>query len=433
MERMALNQLLKWKESPTRKPLLLAGARQVGKTWLMREFGRRNFKNVAYLNFESSTRLKKLFEEDFTIDRIIATVEIETNQKIEAKDTLIIFDEIQEANRGLTSLKYFYEQAPQYFIVAAGSLLGISMQKETSFPVGKVDLQQLHPISFSEFLISTGQERLAKELEAKNWAVISVFHDKLIELLRLYYFIGGMPEVVSNYLMHKDLQACRTIQQKILAGYQLDFGKHVPGNLLPRIRLVWNNLVSQLAKENKKFIYGQVKKGSRAKEFELAINWLISAGLLIKVSRIKKGVLPLNAHADLDAFKLFFVDIGLLNAMAELEASALVEKNKILTEFKGALTEQYVCQQLVTSIGANLFYWSAANGSAEVDFVIQQQNAIVPIEVKAEENLKSKSLQVFVEKFKTPEAIRLSMSPYRKQDWMTNIPLYGTHSITSAD
>lgn len=427
MERQAFDQLLKWKYSTVRKPLILKGARQVGKTWLMKAFGTKEFEKVVYLNFESSTRLKKLFEGDFDIQRIITAAEIESNQKIEPQNTLIIFDEIQEATRGLTSLKYFYEQAPQYYIIAAGSLLGLSMQHESSFPVGKVDLLELYPLSFTEFVHNLGETTLLKELNDRNWSVISVFHDRLAELLRLYYFVGGMPEVVADYIQNKDLSSSRSLQERIVAGYENDFGKHVPNTALPRVRLVWTHLVGQLAKENKKFVYGLVKKGARAKEFELAINWLVDAGLVVKVNRIEKATLPLNAYADIDAFKLFFVDIGLLNALAKLDAKVLLEKNKILTEFKGALTEQYVCQQLACK--TQLFYWSVANSLAEVDFVIQQKNEVIPIEVKAEENLKSRSLRVFVDKFKTKKAVRLSMSPYRKQDWMTNIPLYGVSSI----
>lgn len=427
MNRFAFQELLTWKNSKIRKPLIIQGARQVGKTWLMKEFGKREFQNVVYLNFESSSRLRELFIADFNIERIIAIIEIEVKQKIDAQNTLLIFDEIQEAEKGLTALKYFYEQAPEYFIVAAGSLLGISNQKNSSFPVGKVDLMSLFPMSFMEFLENVGEERLVNLLQNKNWELITVFHDKLVEILRLYYFVGGMPEVVFNYVENKNLDTVRTIQQRIITGYENDFAKYAPNDIVPRIRLVWNTLISQLAKENRKFVYGQIKKGARAKDFETAINWLVDAGLVLKVNRIEKPTLPLNAYADFDAFKLFFIDIGLLNAIGDLDQRILLEKNNILTEFKGALTEQFVCQQL--KIKKKLYYWIASNATAEVDFVLQSQNEIIPIEVKAEENLKSKSLKVYVEKYAPKTAIRTSMSEYRQEDWLVNIPLYGISEI----
>ena len=427
MNRLAIQELITWKNAKIRKPLIIQGARQVGKTWLMKEFGKQEFRNVAYLNFESSNRLKEIFLSDFNIERIIAVIEIEVKQKIDPQNTLLIFDEIQEAERGLTALKYFYEQAAEYHIVAAGSLLGISTQKNNSFPVGKVDFMSMFPMSFMEFLGNIGERQLVNQLQNKNWELIAVFHEKLVEILRLYYFIGGMPEAVSNYIDYKNLDTVRSIQQKILAGYENDFAKHAPNEIVPRIRLVWNALISQLAKENKKFIYGQIKKGGRAKDFETAINWLVDAGLVLKVNRIEKPILPLNAYADFDAFKLFLLDIGLLNAIADLDQIILLEKNNILIEFKGALTEQFVCQQL--KIKKDLYYWTASNATAEVDFVLQSQNEIIPIEVKAEENLKSKSLKVYVEKYTPKTAIRTSMSKFRQEDWLTNVPLYGVSTI----
>lgn len=427
MQRIIIEKLVVWKNSPDRKPLIIQGARQVGKTWLMNEFGKREFKQVVYLNFEGSERLRNIFNIDFNIDRIISVIEIETGQKIEANNTLLIFDEIQEVEKGLTSLKYFYENAPQYYIVAAGSLLGISLQKNNSFPVGKVDFLKLYPLSFGEFLVNIGQQQLFDQLQNKNWPVIESFHEKLVELLRLYYFLGGMPAVVVNYLENKDLNKARAIQEKIIIGYENDFAKHAPNEIVPKIKLVWHSIISQLAKENRKFIYGQVKSGARAKEFEMAINWLVDAGLVLKVNRIEKPTLPLSAYADFDSFKLFLVDIGLLNAISNLDQIILLEKNTILTEYKGALTEQFVCQQL--KINSELFYWVAKNATAEIDFVIQHKNQIVPIEAKAEENLKSKSLKVFVEKYENKNAIRTSMNKYRKEDWLTNVPLYGVGGI----
>lgn len=423
MKRHLYQALVNWKNTPNRKPLILQGARQVGKTWLMKEFGKNEFEQVVYLNFEGSERLKSLFLPDFDIKRMLSIIEIEVNHKIQPDKTLIIFDEIQEAEKGLTALKYFCEQAPEYYIVAAGSLLGVSLQKNTSFPVGKVDFLRMYPISFFEFLENVGQSLLKEHLEAQNWPVIEVFHDKLVELLRLYYFIGGMPEAVNAYIQQGDLKEVRAIQEKILMGYENDFAKYAPIETVPKIRLVWHTLISQLAKENRKFIYGQIKKGARAKEFEAAINWLSDAGMVLKASLVEKPTIPLNAYADWDAFKLFLLDIGLLNALAKIDQKILLEKNNILIEFKGALTEQFVAQQL--KITHELYYWTATNATAEIDFLIQAHNGIIPIEVKAEENLKSKSLKVYVEKYKPTVAIRASMSPFREQDWMRNIPLYG--------
>ncbi len=423
MERYLLHKLAEWKFSKTRKPLIIQGARQVGKTWLMKTFGKKEFKQVVYLNFESSERLKNMFIADFDIQRILSVIEIESNQKIDVNNCLLIFDEIQEAEKGLTSLKYFYEQAPEYYIVAAGSLLGISLQKNNSFPVGKVDFLQLFPLTFMEFLENIGEGMLATQIKNKNWDVVNSFHEKLVEKLRLYYFIGGMPEVVSNYIENKNIETVRSIQQKIINGYENDFAKHAPNAIVPKIRLVWQSLISQLAKENRKFIYRQIKKAARAKDFEMAINWLVDAGLVLKVNRIEKPTLPLNAYADYDAFKLFLLDIGLLNAIGNLDQKILLEKNNILTEFKGALTEQFVCQQL--KIKHELYYWAMANTMAEIDFVLQFKNEIIPIEVKAEENVKSKSLKVYVDKFAPKTALRTSMNMYREESRLVNVPLYG--------
>lgn len=427
MQRDLYQALLQWKNASTRKPLILQGARQVGKTWLMKEFGKNEFEQVAYLNFESNARMQTIFAADFDIRRIVSIIEIEINQKIQPDKTLLIFDEIQEAEKGLTALKYFQELAPEYSIIAAGSLLGVSMQKNASFPVGKVDFLRMYPLSFREFLDALGQHLQKEHLEAQNWPVVGVFHDKLVELLRLYYFVGGMPEAVSTYAELGDLNAVRSIQEKILIGYENDFAKHAPNEVVPRIRLVWHALISQLAKDNRKFIYGQVKKGSRSKDFETAIHWLTDAGLVLKAHCIEKPALPLSAYLNMDAFKLFMLDVGLLNAVAKVEPAVLLEKNNILTEFKGAMTEQFVAQQL--RIRYELYYWTTSAGNAEVDFVIQRRDDIIPIEVKAEENLKSKSLSVFVEKFKPRLAYRSSMSAYREQDWMTNVPLYGVNGL----
>lgn len=427
MKRALYQSMLDWKNNPNRKPLILQGARQVGKTWLMKEFGKNEFEQVVYLNFESSERLKSLFRADFDIKRIIGIIEIEANLKIQKDNTLIILDEIQEAEKGLTALKYFYEQAPEYYIVAAGSLLGVSLQKQTSFPVGKVDFLRMYPMSFIEFLENIGQTLLKEYLEEENWVVIQPFHEKLVTLLRLYYFVGGMPEAVADYLQFENLNSVRAIQEKILMGYENDFAKYAPNEIVPRIRLVWTHLISQLTKENRKFVYGQIKKGSRAKDFETAISWLSNAGLVLKVNCVEKPTIPLSAYANIDAFKLFCLDIGLLNAIAGIDPKILLERNLILTEFKGALTEQFVAQQL--KIKYEIYYWATANSSAEVDFLIQKNGEIIPIEVKAEENLRSKSLKIFVEKYGSARVIRTSMSYFRTQDWMTNVPLYGIDGV----
>lgn len=427
MYRKIIEEIAIWKNQSVRKPLIIQGARQVGKTWVMREFGANNFKNVLYINFESSARLQQVFKDDFSIPRILSIFEIETGEKIDPQNTLIILDEIQEAEKGLTALKYFYENAPEYFIMAAGSLLGVSLQKNKTFPVGKVDFLMLYPMSFEEFLINLKQEALLVALRNEDWNVIQPFHDKLIHYLRLYYYIGGMPEVVESYIETESLTQVRTIQKNILLGYENDFAKYAPYQIVPKIKLVWQGILGQLAKENRKFIYGHLKKGARAKEFEDAINWLVNAGMLLKSNLISKPTIPIKSYINVDAFKLYFLDIGLLNAMGDIDEQIVLQKNKILLEYKGALTEQYVAQELVLKY--DLFYWSAENATAELDFVIQKNQSIIPIEVKAEENLKAKSLKVFEEKHQTGAALRFSMSFYRKESWLENKPLYSVLTI----
>jgi predicted AAA+ superfamily ATPase len=427
MERKIIAELVRWQQKKTRKPLIIQGARQVGKTWIMKSFGHNYFEQTVYINFESSVRLQNLFKDDFDIQRIISVFEIESGISIDPQHTLLILDEIQEAEKGLTALKYFYENAPEYFVLAAGSLLGVSLQKNNTFPVGKVDFLNLFPLSFEEFLISLNEKKLVEAIQEKRWTTVEPFHDKLIQYLRIYYFVGGMPEAVNTYIETKNYNQVRTIQNNIIQGYENDFAKYAPIEIVPKIRLVWHSILGQLAKENKKFIYGQLKKGARAKDFESAINWLIHAGLLIKCMRINKTSIPLKSYADYDVFKLYLLDIGLLNAMANVSEQILLNQNQLLTEFKGALTEQYVCQELSNS--KEVYYWTAENATAEVDFLLQHEQTIVPIEVKAEENLKSKSLKVFEDTYETKHAIRTSMSKYRIQEWMTNIPLYAVMTI----
>jgi uncharacterized protein len=428
MRRLLMNDLFEWKKKANRKPLILEGTRQVGKTWLMKKFGEEAYKQTVYLNFESSITLKELFLADFNIDRIISSISIETGIQINPENTLFIFDEIQEVQKGLTAMKYFYELAPQYHIIVAGSWLGISMQQNNSFPVGKVDFMHLYPLSFMEFIENLDEKALTDHIRANNWDLIRPFHDKLVSLTRLYYYVGGMPEAVQTYINSKDLLKVRDVQSKIIQGYENDFGKHAPAAVVPKIRLVWNAILSQLAKENKKFIYGQIKKGARAREFEDAINWLVNAGLVIKICNVEKPGIPIKAYADFETFKLYFIDIGLLTTLAELSPKILLEKNTIMTEFKGALTEQFACQQLKPI--KELFYWTAASGTAEIDFLIQDQNQVIPLEVKAEENLKAKSMKEYIAKYKPERALRAAMVPYQNKDQgLSNIPLYAIAEV----
>ncbi len=429
MNRQAIVNLTNWKSKSNRKPLIVQGVRQVGKTWLVKEFAKTHYKYFIYINFEKNFRMKSLFQQDFDIERIISILSIEFSLTIDSENTLIFFDEIQEAINGITALKYFEEDAPQYHVIAAGSLLGISLHEGISFPVGKVDFLTLYPFSFSEFLAAINEKSLALLITSKVDGNLSFFHDKLIQYLRLYYFIGGMPEAIQTYLKTKDLEEVRAIQTKILTGYENDFSKHAPKEIVPKIRLVWNAIIAQLAKENKKFIFGHVAKGARAKDFEAAISWLHNAGLIHKVKLITKPAIPLKSYAELDAFKLYFTDIGLLLAFAEIDKSIILEKNNILTEFKGASTEQYVLQQLHYLGHKNLFYWQSDSKKAEVDFLIQTSKEIIPIEVKAEENLQAKSLKQYAEKYKPKYCIRTSMSKYREEDWLTNVPLYAVLAI----
>ena len=424
MERFALEKLKQWKDRENRKPLIIRGARQVGKTWLMKEFGKTCFENVAYVNFDSNTRMQQVFEGELDVDRLIRAICAECSVSIDAKNTLLIFDEVQEVPRALTSLKYFYENAPQYAIVAAGSLLGVALHEGTSFPVGKVDFMDLYPLSFQEFLCALGEERYVDLLRGEDMEMVTSFRSKYIDRLREYYYVGGMPEVVQTFVETGDFMHVREIQKNLLNYYQQDFSKHASISLVPRLNLVWNSIPMQLAKENKKYIYGQVREGARAKDFELAIQWLLDCGLIHKVNRVSKPALPLKAYMDLDAFKIFLVDIGLLIAMTDLDAQVIIDGNRIFTEFKGALTEQYVLQQLVSELALTPYYYSTPNSAGEIDFLLQGKTSVVPLEVKAEENLRARSLKAFCEKYHPKHAIRTSMSDYREQDWMTNLPLY---------
>lgn len=424
MERFAMKQLEEWYNRKNRKPLILKGARQVGKTWLMKEFGRTHFKHTAYVNFDNNKNMANVFEGDYDIERILMAINIETGVKIHPKETLIIFDEIQENPKAIASLKYFCEEAPEYAVIAAGSLLGVAIHKGVSFPVGKVDTLELNPLSFREFLLAIGEVGLAKLLEEVNISLIESFRVKYIDWLKKYYFIGGMPEVVSSFVTERDFTEVRRIQKRIIEMYEADFSKHTTVNELPRIRMVWNSIPMQLAKENKKFFFGKIKEGARAKDFEIAIEWLLDCGLIKKVYNVSKPAMPLKAYTEFSAFKLYLLDVGLLAAMSELDAKSILDGNAVFVEFKGALTEQYVLQQLIAGTEFTPYYYSETKSEGEIDFLIQKGTDIVPIEVKAEENLKAKSLRVYCEKFKPQMAIRTSMSNYREQDWMVNVPLY---------
>jgi predicted AAA+ superfamily ATPase len=424
MKRAELTYLKEWSYSKNRKPLIIRGARQTGKTWLMKELGRTTYKKVAYINFESNANLKNLFIGNFDIQRIILALEIETKITIESDNTLIVFDEIQEAPEALTSLKYFQENAPEYHVIAAGSLLGVALNQHASFPVGKVDFLDLYPLTYIEFLMALNEQSLVDLLKKQDWPLITQFKSRYIERLKQYYYVGGMPEAVYTFSQSSNFEEVRTIQRRILIAYEQDFSKHAPIQIVPRIRMLWNSIPAQLAKENRKFIYGLIRQGARAKDYELAMTWLIDCGLIHKVNNVTKPSIPLKAYEDMGAFKLYLVDVGLLSAMADLDVQTLIAGNNLFEEFKGALTEQYVLQQLITLRSVNCYYWSPENVRAEVDFLLQLKGKIIPLEVKAAENLQAKSLRVYYQKYEPEFAVRTSLSDYRKEEWMTNWPLY---------
>ena len=430
MYRIAIEKLYKWKNSKRRKPLIIEGARQVGKTWLMKEFGKQAYADTVYINFDSNSRMADLFSADLDTDRLIMGLELYAGRKINPENTLLIFDEVQEVPRALASLKYFYENAPQYHIVCAGSLLGIALHQGTSFPVGKVDFLKLYPLSFSEFLMATGNERFAELLKKQDYEMITSFKQTYIDALKHYYFVGGMPEAVQSFAESKDFNEVRAIQKRILAAYEQDFSKHAPNEIVPKIRMLWNSIPSQLARENKKFIYGLVREGGRAREYETAIMWLSDCGLVHKVSRVNAAGIPLKAYEDLKAFKLFIVDVGLLGCMTGLRQRTLLDGDDFFVEFKGALTEQYVCQQLKTIEDLGVYYYTNDRGSCEIDFVVDTGEQIVPIEVKAETNLRAKSLKTYRERFEPELSVRTSMADYKKEDWLLNLPLYAIENIT---
>jgi predicted AAA+ superfamily ATPase len=424
MKRIDLETLCNWKAKPGHKPLIIHGIRQVGKTWLMKKFGRTHYANTVYVWFEKNPRMQNLFSGDMDIRRIITGLELECGSKIDPKNTLIIFDEIQECPNALTSLKYFNENAPEYDIVAAGSLLGITLHPEVSFPVGKVEFMNLYPLCFSEFLAAIGEERLKLLIKSHDWELMRIFKDRLIYFLKLYYYTGGMPEVVLQFSKERDFNTARKVQNDILESYQHDFSKHIPIHNFQKVKELWNSIPVQLSKDNKKFIYKDVRKNATASTFEVSLGWLQECGLVHKIKRVSKPALPLKGYANTGAFKLFLCDIGLLSAMSGLDAKTILEGNTLFTEFKGALTEQYACQIMKQLKNAEIAYWTNDSATAEVDFVLQLNSKIIPVEVKASTNLKAKSLSVYREKFKPKIEIRTSLNDFKKTGNLLDVPLY---------
>lgn len=423
MERSIYSSLKKWKESPTRKPLILQGARQVGKTYILKEFGAREYSEVVYINCDDNNDMQNMFV-DYDVDRIIRSLSAISGVSIKPSTTLLILDEIQEVERGLASLKYFCEKAPEYHVAVAGSLLGITLHEGTSFPVGKVDMLYMYPMDFEEFLLAMGKEQLVELLRNNSWAALTPLRGMLTELLRQYYFVGGMPEAVKTYVERGDIWEVRSIHSKIIDAYRNDMSKHAPKQQVQRINMVWNSIPSQLARDNKKFIYGALRKGARANDFEIAIQWLVDSGLVHKVHRISKPVVPLKFYEDMASFKLFLLDCGLLGALSETPPEQILIGDNVFEEYKGAFTENYVLQQLKSLPRTFVYYYSNDNSTLEIDFVVQHEAHVIPIEVKAEENLRAKSLRQFVTDNSGLHGVRFSMSDYREQDWLTNVPLW---------
>ncbi len=430
MERYAFSKLKSWKNNPNRKPLVIRGARQVGKTWLMKEFAKTQYKKFAYISFVDTPEAMNIFEGNYDLENILLGLNVLTNVQITPNDTLIILDEIQECERALNALKFFKENAPDYHIMAAGSLLGVAVrQKKFSFPVGQVNFLDLYPMSFCEFLDAIGEKQLSELIYNSNWDVVKNFQDKCTNLLKQYMFVGGMPEVVKYFANNKDMAEVRNIQNAILAGYKEDFSKYTESSNVAKITAVWNSIPSQLAKENNKFVYKDVKQGARAREYEAAVDWLNLTGLIYKVNKITKPDLPISGYEENSAFKLYMLDTGLLAAKAMLDAKTIIDGNKIFEEFKGALTEQYVLQELKNYDDIPVTYWGTDTGTAEVDFVIQKTNQVIPIEVKASTNLKAKSLATYRQKYQPEKSIRTSLAGFEINEGLYNIPLYMMENI----
>lgn len=425
MHRKALQQLKDWKNSANRKPLIIRGARQVGKTWLAREFGSTAYDSMAYINLDGNTQAKSLFELDYDVERVIDGLELMSGVKIEPGKTLIVLDEIQEVPRALSALKYFYENKPEYHVVALGSLLGVAIHQGTSFPVGKVDFIDLHPLNFVEFLQAIDNEGYADIVTDRPDAnTLTVpFHEKLIDLLRIYYVVGGMPEAILSYIEEGNLLKVRQIQANILTAYDQDFSKHAPVNVVPRIREIWDTLPAQLAKENKRFFFRMIREGARAKEYEAAMLWLEDAGLVGRVSRVNKPALPLMAYADTTIFKLFLLDVGLLGAKSGLDPKVILNHNTVFVEFKGSLTEQFVYQELRTA-GIEVFYYANDSSRGEIDFMVAVGEHVVPIEVKSGKNISIRSLKEFIAKHPDVQPFVASTLPLELRDTIGMIPLY---------
>lgn len=424
MKREIESKLIAWKNSTHRKPLIVMGARQVGKTYLLQQFGKNHYEHLAYINCDNNPQVANLFAEGYDIERILLAIGAITKVPIIAGKTLIVLDEIQELRHGLTALKYFCELAPQHHVAVAGSLLGITMHHGASAPVGKVDIINMYPLTYTEFLLAIGQEQLLQILKSKDWRTIQMLKLEFIKYLRIYYFVGGMPEAVLKYIETNDAMSVRNVQNNILAIYHSDMSKHASPQEVVRITQVWQSIPSQLARENKKFIYGAIKSGARAREFELAIQWLQDAGLVIRVNRASKANLPLKFYEDLSAFKLYMLDTGMLGALGNVPPEQLLTKDNELSGIKGAFTENYVVSQIITMRDVTICYYSNENHTLEIDMLLQERSNIWPIEIKAEENLRSKSLRTFVNDNPELIGLRFSMSDYRDQQWMRNIPLY---------
>lgn len=424
MKREIESKLIAWKNSTHRKPLIVMGARQVGKTYLLQQFGKNHYEHLAYINCDNNPQVANLFAEGYDIERILLAIGAITKVPIIAGKTLIVLDEIQELRHGLTALKYFCELAPQHHVAVAGSLLGITMHHGASAPVGKVDIINMYPLTYTEFLLAIGQEQLLQILKSKDWRTIQMLKLEFIKYLRIYYFVGGMPEAVLKYIETNDAMSVRNVQNNILAIYRSDMSKHASPQEVVRITQVWQSIPSQLARENKKFIYGAIKSGARAREFELAIQWLQDAGLVIRANRASKANLPLKFYEDLSAFKLYMLDTGMLGALGNVPPEQLLTKDNELSGIKGAFTENYVVSQIITMRDVTICYYSNENHTLEIDMLLQERSNIWPIEIKAEENLRSKSLRTFVNDNPELIGLRFSMSDYRDQQWMRNIPLY---------
>lgn len=423
MKRDIYNQLLNWKNKSQRKPLILNGARQVGKTYILKQFGQNEYKKFAFFSLDRDQKVIEVFEKGGNVPDILLALSAISEVDITPGDTLVVLDEIQNCPKALEALKYICEDAPDVHVIVAGSLLGLSLHHGVSYPVGKVEELRLYPMTFIEFLNAMGKSRLADIITTKNWDVMALIEAEYISLLRQYYYVGGMPAAVLAHVEQRGLKEIREIQQQIITDYRRDFSKHAPEREVPRINMVWDSIPAQLAKENKKFVYGAVKKSARAADFEMAIQWLIDAGLAYKMPRVNSAKMPLKFYEDANAFKLFMLDVGLMGAMAETSAQSMLVGNDIFSEYKGAFTELYVYTQLKT-LNLSLYYHSVDNSTIEIDFLTQWHDKVVPIEVKAEVNVKSKSLHTFINANPELKGIRYSMLPYKEQEWMTNIPLY---------